>query len=205
MAAERLSCLARNGRSPGEESLATAIAAQAIEAQPSFGQIEPSGAAWFARSDSYPRRTRGGYRAIRTRGRVHRAKKKKPLRRDGRFSCCRPNGRQRARIMVGIGSTEVAGWLAAKRCNKRTGSGLDDRKHVQANSRREACRRNLSGRRRQRGERPHASGNARPASFGADKVMRAHAIVATMIAPAIAMTSRQPSMGTRRWASPCAA
>jgi hypothetical protein len=35
----RLSCLARNGRSPGEESLTDAIAAQAIEAQPSSGQI----------------------------------------------------------------------------------------------------------------------------------------------------------------------
>jgi hypothetical protein len=29
------------GQSPGEESLATAIAAQAIEAEPSFGQINP--------------------------------------------------------------------------------------------------------------------------------------------------------------------
>jgi hypothetical protein len=37
----RLSCLARNGRSPGEESLAAAIAVQAIEAQPPFGQIKP--------------------------------------------------------------------------------------------------------------------------------------------------------------------
>ena len=35
----RLSCLARNGRSPGEESLTDAVAAQAIEAQPSSGQI----------------------------------------------------------------------------------------------------------------------------------------------------------------------
>jgi hypothetical protein len=33
MAAVRLSCLARNGRSPGEESLTDAIAAQAIEAR----------------------------------------------------------------------------------------------------------------------------------------------------------------------------
>ena len=41
MAAGRLSCLARNGRSPGEESLAAAIAVQAIEAQPAFGQIKP--------------------------------------------------------------------------------------------------------------------------------------------------------------------
>src|SRR5216683_4457586 len=39
MAAVRLSCLARNGRSPGEESLSDAVAAQAIEAQPSSGQI----------------------------------------------------------------------------------------------------------------------------------------------------------------------
>jgi hypothetical protein len=41
MAAGKLSCLARNGRSPGEESLAAAIAVQAIEAQPAFGQIKP--------------------------------------------------------------------------------------------------------------------------------------------------------------------
>src|SRR6185369_4892294 len=32
---------ARNGQSPGEESLTAAIAVQAIEAQPAFGQIEP--------------------------------------------------------------------------------------------------------------------------------------------------------------------
>jgi hypothetical protein len=37
----RLSCLARNGRSPGEESLTDAVAVQAIEAQPAFGQIKP--------------------------------------------------------------------------------------------------------------------------------------------------------------------
>ena len=54
-------------------------------------------------------------------------------------------------------------------------------------TRREAWRHNLSGPRGQRSERPHASGDVRPASFGADKLMRAHAIVATMIAPAIAM------------------
>ena len=42
----RLSCLARNGRSPGEESLTGAVAAQAVEAQPSFGQIKPSEGAW---------------------------------------------------------------------------------------------------------------------------------------------------------------
>src|SRR2546430_16813433 len=40
MAAVRPSCLARNGRSPGEESLTAAVAAQAIEAQTFFGQIK---------------------------------------------------------------------------------------------------------------------------------------------------------------------
>ena len=37
----RLSWLARNGRSPGEESLTAAVAVQAIEAKPAFGQIKP--------------------------------------------------------------------------------------------------------------------------------------------------------------------
>src|SRR5262244_2641886 len=39
---QRLSCLARNGRSPGEESRCYGVAAETIEAQPVFGQIEPS-------------------------------------------------------------------------------------------------------------------------------------------------------------------
>jgi hypothetical protein len=37
----RHSCLARNGRRPGEESLTAAIEVQAIEAQSAFGQINP--------------------------------------------------------------------------------------------------------------------------------------------------------------------
>ena len=41
MAAGRLSCRARKGRGPGEESRPAAVAAQAIEAQPSSGQIKP--------------------------------------------------------------------------------------------------------------------------------------------------------------------
>jgi hypothetical protein len=41
MAAGRFSCFARNGRSPGEENLTAAIAVQAIEAWPAFGQIKP--------------------------------------------------------------------------------------------------------------------------------------------------------------------
>jgi len=39
---KRLSCLARNGRSSGEESRFDSVASQTIEAQPVFGQIKPS-------------------------------------------------------------------------------------------------------------------------------------------------------------------
>ena len=49
MATVRLSCLARNGLCPGEESLPDAIAAQAIEAQPAFGQIRPREVGWSMR------------------------------------------------------------------------------------------------------------------------------------------------------------
>jgi hypothetical protein len=53
MAAARLSCFARNGRSPGEESLAAAIAVQAIEAQPAFGQIKPMRGTVFACAEQH--------------------------------------------------------------------------------------------------------------------------------------------------------
>jgi hypothetical protein len=109
-----------------------------------------------------------------------------------------------ARIMVGIGSTEVAAWLAVKGCTKARRIRIQRPDSLQV-TRSKVWRRNPPGPRRQQGERPHAGGNAQPVSFGADKVMRAQAIVATMIAPAIAMTSRQPSMGTTTSASPCAA
>ena len=55
MAAGELSCLARNGRSPGEESFTGAVAAQAIEAQPVFGQIKPGEAVWLACDEQHPR------------------------------------------------------------------------------------------------------------------------------------------------------
>jgi len=82
MAPVRLSCLARNGRSPGEESLTAVVAAQAIEAQPSLGQIKPSEAAWLAGPTAL-RRRRGGYRITCARGQPRRATEKKPWRTDG--------------------------------------------------------------------------------------------------------------------------
>ena len=124
-----------------------------------------------------------GYRAIRARGRAHGAKEKKLLRRDGP-----------SLVAIETGHNAPASWLVSGQPRSRLGwprSDVPDRNSTIAltlkPTRREAWRRNLSGPCRQRGERPHASGNVRPASFGADKLMRAHAIVATMIAPAIAM------------------
>ena len=67
MTAERLSCLARNGRtgvptglprgveSPGEESRPDGVAAQAIEAQPVFGQIKPRRGQVLACAEQHPR------------------------------------------------------------------------------------------------------------------------------------------------------
>jgi hypothetical protein len=54
MPAGRVSCLARNERSSGEESRSYGIAAQAIEAQPVFGQIKPREAR-CSRAEQQPR------------------------------------------------------------------------------------------------------------------------------------------------------
>src|ERR1700737_4636356 len=56
---QRLSCLARNGRSPGEESRSDSVAAQTIEAQPVFGQIEPSRRPGAARAETQSREKGG--------------------------------------------------------------------------------------------------------------------------------------------------
>ena len=72
MSAVRLSCFARNGfirgprgpprgvAIPGEESRSADIAAQAIEAQPVFGQIRPSRGQVRPSAEQHLRRRRGG-------------------------------------------------------------------------------------------------------------------------------------------------
>ena len=45
------------GEAQGKKVDPCAVAAQAIEAQPSFGQIKPSEVAWLARSDSSEEKT----------------------------------------------------------------------------------------------------------------------------------------------------
>jgi hypothetical protein len=65
------------GEAQGKKVDPPPLAAQAIEAQPSFGQIKPSEAAWRA-GPAALRRRRGGYRLTRTRGQAYRANEKKP-------------------------------------------------------------------------------------------------------------------------------
>ncbi len=100
----RLSCLARNGRSPGEESLTAAVAAQAIEAQTSFGQIKPSRGPVARAGPTALRRRRGGNRVTRTRGRPRGAKEKKPLRTEGRHCMSGPRPHS-ARMADRVAST----------------------------------------------------------------------------------------------------
>ena len=68
------------GFSPGEESLTDAVASQAIEAQPSFGQIKPLRGRVVRASNSILGRRRGQHRAPRTSGPAFQVKKWKPWR-----------------------------------------------------------------------------------------------------------------------------
>jgi hypothetical protein len=63
------------GFSPGEESLAAAIAAQAIEAQPFFGQIKPERGRVVRAPDSILGRRSGGRRVSREVARELKVKK----------------------------------------------------------------------------------------------------------------------------------
>ena len=201
----RLSCLARNGRSPGEESLTGAVAAQAIEAQPSFGQIKPSEATWFARSDS-TRRRRGGYRMTRTRGQARQAKEKKHLRTDGRHCMSGPRphnaphgGSCRIRWRRHPGPIEPL-----QRPRSGHALGIRDRssRPVEIANRGSSA---LPGRRRQRIGRCHAGGNALSGTGRAESAMRAQAVAATTIAPVTATACRQPSADMPMCARPSAA
>src|SRR6266478_3147863 len=83
MAPVRLCCLARNGRSPGEESRSDAVAAQAIEARPPFGEIKPRRGRVVRAPNSILGRRHGGRRMLRTRGGAFQAEEKKLWRTEG--------------------------------------------------------------------------------------------------------------------------
>lgn len=89
MATGRLSCFARNGRSPGEESRTGAVAARAIEAQPSSGQISQREAGGRA-PNSILGRSRGQPEGACARSPAYRAKRRRPWRRI-RAASSQPN------------------------------------------------------------------------------------------------------------------
>ena len=194
----RLSCLARNGRSPGEESLTAAVAAQAIEAQPSFGQIKPSEAAWFARPTAL-RRRRGGYRVTRTRGRPDRAKQKKAWRSNGRPLHVQPPAAQRP-IANRVAPDGGDASIRSKRCDDCYGDPRSAPTAIEIGNGGSSA---LPGRRRQGIRRYHAGGNALSGvGRGAESIMRAQAVAATTIAPAIAIACFQLSAGMPMCAKP---
>jgi hypothetical protein len=76
--------LSRGVASPGEESFTAAIAVQAIEAQPAFGQIEPMRGQVLAGAEQHFERRRARYRSAHTRGPAFPAKEKETWRAEGR-------------------------------------------------------------------------------------------------------------------------
>src|SRR5260370_42294419 len=111
--AVRLSWLARNGRSPGEESLTAIVAARrSRRSRPSArsSHREASG----SRAKQHPGRRRGGHQAACTRGQVHRAKKKKRWRTERRSHLFRT--RDGVRVTDTALSAEDIAALGLKRC-----------------------------------------------------------------------------------------
>src|SRR6266540_3946744 len=207
MGAVRLSWLARNGRSPGEESLTAAVAAQAIEAQPSFGQIKPSEATWVAPGPTALRK-----KTWRKSSSPH---KRPPSSGEGKETlACRwaslhvPTPGRAGPMANRVAPDGGDASIRSKHCNEpRYRSRAGDPKSAQtaieiANDGSSA----LLGQRRQRIRRYHVGGNALSGvGRGAASAIRAQAVAATMIAPATAIACRQSSAGTPMCARPSAA
>src|SRR5258708_15366818 len=98
----------RGVESPGEESLTGAVAAQAIEAQPPFGEIKPRRGRVVRAPNSILGRRHGGRRLLRTRGRAFQAKEKKPWRTEGTPQRSDPPG-QRHRYPQNMGPSHPGG------------------------------------------------------------------------------------------------
>jgi hypothetical protein len=196
---------ARNGRSPGEESLTVAVAAQAIEAQPSFGQIKPSEATWLA-----PVRLHGEDVA----DIVSPAQEATLVRRKKRNPGVLMGGLR----IPGLGSAAPAARIvsrALKSARPRQSKRHSNRPMVMDHDPKSVRQLPLNDGRRSLqpflANDVSGAGTATPAaapsaaSDGAEKVMRAQAVAATMIAAATAIACRQPSAGPPMDARPRAA
>jgi hypothetical protein len=150
-------------------------------------------------------RRRGGNRVTRTRGRPRGAKEKKPLRTEGATACPDPGHtapawrivshplRRRLSAIERCSDRAVVTrwWRSPSTTTLETTNGEDSA---------------LIGQPRQLMRRCHAGGNALSGvGRGAESTMRAQAVAATMIAPATATVSRQPSADMPMCARPSAA
>ena len=184
----------------------SAVASQAIEAQPSFGQIKPWRGRVVRTPNSILGRRRGGRRTSRTRGPAFQAKKRKPWRSErttsrpgnpcGRRAAadgtclCRPRcARQPERSKEGLG---VPGHADEPHSPHRNSTSSTMRTAQPHPSRVAPANGNDAG--------PPAP--RRSTCGGTNSDMRAQAVPPTRTAPTIAKASRQPSDGTPIWASP---
>ena len=184
----------------------SAVASQAIEAQPTFGQIKPWRGRVVRTPNSILGRKRGGRRTSRTRGPAFQAKKMKPWRSERTISRPgNPCGRRCRRRW----NVSLSAW---KRPPTRALKGRPWRSRSRGRASFTAPKSNRST---MRTAQPHpsratpANGNdagppapRRSTCGGTTSDMRAQAVPPTKTAPTIAKASRQPSDGTPIWASP---
>ena len=183
----------------------SAVAAQAIEAQPSFGQIKPWRGRVVRAPNSILGRRRGGHRTSRTRGPAFQAEKRKPWRSERTESRPgNPCGRRRRRWKClsrpgGAGQPErsnegpgVPGHADEPQSPHRNSDLFDDEDGAAHPSLVAPANGNDAG--------PPAP--RRSTCGGTNSDMRAQAVPPTRTAPTIAKASRQPSDGTPIWASP---
>ena len=171
---------------PGDRGAAVLWPDQAIEA------------ACFARPTAL-RRRRGGYRVTRTRGRPDRAKQKKAWRSNGRPLHVQPPAAQRP-IANRVAPDGGDASIRSKRCDDCYGDPRSAPTAIEIGNGGSSA---LPGRRRQGIRRYHAGGNALSGvGRGAESIMRAQAVAATTIAPAIAIACFQLSAGMPMCAKP---
>ena len=193
------------GEAQGKKVDPSAVASQAIEAQPSFGQIKPWRGRVVRTPNSILGRRRGGRRSPAQEARLSRRRKGNPgvqkgqrhdpaIRADGDAAdgtcLCRPRRACRPeRSNEGLGVPGHADEPHSPHRNSTSSTMRTARVHP---SRVAPASGNDAG--------PPAP--RRSTCGGTNSDMRAQAVPPTRTAPTIAKASRQPSDGTPIWASP---
>jgi len=190
MAALRLSCLARNGQSPGEESLSAAIAVQAIEAQPALGQIRPMrGQVLAGALNSIFERIRGSYRSVYSRRFVFQAKKEKTWRAERRPRVVETDRTPRLGLL-----RSVRRATRSRHAEERVRAPIPNNSTMEPQSHLLLAAASMGGR-----GGTGATPLPRVGFFTID--MLAQAVPPTVIAPMTANASRHHSEGTPIWAN----